>query len=62
MGQVIDEPATYADIETLPPNVVGEILFGKLVAHPRPAPPFDAITFSLGDLWPKDLSTPPASN
>ena len=37
MGQVIDEPATYADIEALPPNVVGEILFGKLVTHPRPA-------------------------
>ena len=29
--------ATYADIEALPPDVVGEILFGSLVTHPRPA-------------------------
>jgi hypothetical protein len=31
-------PATYADIEALPPHVVGEIVFGVLHAHPRPAP------------------------
>lgn len=31
-------PATYADIEALPSNVVGEILFGVLHTHPRPAP------------------------
>ncbi len=31
-------PATYADIEALPDNMVGEILFGALHAHPRPAP------------------------
>lgn len=30
--------ATYADIEALPPHVVGEILFGALHSHPRPAP------------------------
>ena len=30
-------PATYADIEALPPNMVGEILFGSLYAQPRPA-------------------------
>ncbi|MFT7578037.1 MAG: Uma2 family endonuclease [Alphaproteobacteria bacterium] len=48
MGQVIDEPATYADIEALPPNVVGEILFGKLVTHPRPAPKHAFAASSLG--------------
>ena len=32
-------PATYADLEALPPNMVGQILFGVLHAHPRPAPP-----------------------
>lgn len=32
------KPATYADIEALPPNMVGEIIFGALHAHPRPAP------------------------
>lgn len=31
-------PATYADIEALPPNVVGEVLFGVLHTHPRPTP------------------------
>lgn len=30
-------PATYADIEALPPEVVGEILGGVLHTHPRPA-------------------------
>lgn len=31
-------PAIYADIEALPPHVVGEIAFGVLNTHPRPAP------------------------
>ncbi len=31
-------PPTYADIEALPPNMVGEIIFGVLHSHPRPAP------------------------
>jgi Uma2 family endonuclease len=30
--------ATYADIEGLPENVVGEIIDGELVVSPRPAP------------------------
>ncbi|MEL6621381.1 MAG: Uma2 family endonuclease [Pseudomonadota bacterium] len=30
--------ATYADIEALPPNMVGQILYGVLYAQPRPAP------------------------
>lgn len=30
--------ATYADLETLPPHMVGEIIHGVLYAHPRPAP------------------------
>ncbi len=30
--------AAYADLEALPPNMVGEIVFGVLHAHPRPAP------------------------
>jgi len=36
MPRVIERPATYADIEALPPHVVGEILFGALVTQPRP--------------------------
>lgn len=31
-------PATYADIEALPPNMVGEIVFGVLHTHARPRP------------------------
>lgn len=30
--------ATYADIEALPPHMVGEIVYGVLHAQPRPAP------------------------
>ena len=38
MTQTKPRPATYADIEALPPNVVGEIAFGVLYSHPRPTP------------------------
>ena len=41
-------PATYADIEALPPNMVGEIIFGVLHAHPRPAPRHGVATITLG--------------
>lgn len=36
MADAAKKQATYADIEALPPNVVGEIIFGSLVTHPRP--------------------------
>jgi Uma2 family endonuclease len=32
------KPATYEDLFTLPENVIGEIVNGRLVAQPRPAP------------------------
>lgn len=32
------KPATYADLEAVPPHLVAEILFGNLVTHPRPTP------------------------
>ncbi len=41
---------TYADIEALPENMVGEILAGELVAHPRPAGPHTHAASSLGGL------------
>lgn len=31
-------PATYADVEALPENLVGEIIDGTLMTHPRPSP------------------------
>jgi hypothetical protein len=40
--------ATYADIEALPPNMVGEILFGSLVTHPRPARRHTSASSSMG--------------
>ncbi len=41
-------PATYADIEALPPHVVGEIIHGVLHANPRPAGPHSAAASDLG--------------
>ncbi|MFM9940082.1 MAG: Uma2 family endonuclease [Hyphomicrobiaceae bacterium] len=41
-------PATYADIEALPANMVGEILYGVLHAHPRPAPRYARASSMLG--------------
>lgn len=42
------EGPTYADIEALPPHVVGEILAGELVVSPRPAPPHAQAASRLG--------------
>ena len=39
--------ATYADIEALAPDLVGEIAFGVLHTHPRPAPRHGRATFRL---------------
>jgi hypothetical protein len=44
------QPATYADIEAAPENLVAEIVDGEV----RAAAPFDAISFPLADLWPLD--------
>jgi Uma2 family endonuclease len=48
MTQPLPRRATYADIEALPPNIVGEILFGELVTHPRPSPRHGATASALG--------------
>lgn len=41
-------PATYADIEALPENMVGEILNGTLHASPRPAARHGVAAIELG--------------
>ncbi len=41
--------ATYEDIVALPANVVGQILFGVLHTHPRPAPRHARATTRLGN-------------
>jgi Uma2 family endonuclease len=38
MVQTKPRPACYADLEALPPNVVGQIAFGVLHSRPRPVP------------------------
>jgi Uma2 family endonuclease len=41
-------PATYEDLEELPPNMVGEIIEGELYASPRPAFPHARAYSRLG--------------
>ena len=48
LPKVTSNPATYADIEALPENMVGEILFGVLHAHPRPALRHSRAAWRLG--------------
>jgi Uma2 family endonuclease len=43
-----DRPATYRDIEGLPPNMVGEIVRGVLYANPRPGMPHTRAASKLG--------------
>lgn len=47
-----DEPprreATYEDLESLPPNVVGELIGGELYTSPRPRMVHARVTFRLG--------------
>lgn len=52
MAQTRPKPARYADLEALPPNMVGEIVFGSLHAHPRPAPKHAGAATNLsGELY-----------
>jgi Uma2 family endonuclease len=48
MAKLQPRPATYADIEALPPHVTGEIAFGVLHSHPRPAPRHGVASSVLG--------------
>lgn len=40
--------ATYADIEALPPTLVGQIIYGALHTHPRPTPRHARASSRLG--------------
>lgn len=42
------KPASYADLEALPDNVIGEIVAGTLYASPRPTMPHALVTSQLG--------------
>jgi len=38
MTKPVPTPATYADLEKVPPHLVAEIIHGVLETHPRPTP------------------------
>jgi len=46
----VKRPATYADLEAVPENLVAEILFGELVTHPRPTRRHGGASIALGAL------------
>ena len=52
MTQPANREATYADLFNLPDNQVGEVIGGRLYAHPRPAPKhalaYSALGYSIG--------------
>jgi Uma2 family endonuclease len=48
MGELKIKPATYADLEAVPPNLVAEIIDGGLFTHPRPVPKHAFAHNSLG--------------
>ncbi len=50
MGNETKRPATYADLEALPENMVGQIIDGELIAMPRPASPHAVAHSVLGGL------------
>jgi hypothetical protein len=48
MSRAARRTATYADIEALPDNVIGEIIDGELVASPRPGPAHGVAAIAIG--------------
>ena len=49
MVAAVKLPAAYRDLEALPPNVVGQIAFGVMHAHPRPAVPHALAASAIGE-------------
>lgn len=47
MQDIVERKATYADLEAVPPHLVAEIIMGRLVTHPRPAPRHSVAAASL---------------
>ena len=44
----VKKSATYADLAALPPNIVGEIIDGELIASPRPSASHAVVASRLG--------------
>ena len=52
MALPVIKPASYEDLFDLPENMVGEIIAGRLVTHPRPAPRHARVYSALGgQIW-----------
>ena len=52
MALPAQQPATYEDLFDLPKNLVGEIVAGRLITHPRPAPKHARVYSALGgEIW-----------
>src|SRR5581483_2502269 len=50
MVEVTERPATYEDLLAVPEHLVAEILFGRLVTRPRPAPRHAVAGRALGNV------------
>jgi len=48
MAEIAERAATYEDLLAVPEHLVAEILFGRLVTHPRPAPRHAVAGSALG--------------
>jgi len=48
MQDLVRRRVRYADLETVPPNLVAEIIDGELATHPRPAPKHTVSYSGLG--------------
>jgi Uma2 family endonuclease len=48
MTKPVPTPATYADLEKVPPHLVAEIIHGVLETHPRPVPRHGLAANALG--------------
>ena len=50
MQDLARRPATYADLEAVPPHLVAEIIHGELVTHPRSRPRHAVVSSDLTSL------------
>lgn len=48
MSATVQRFATYEDLFDLPENIVGEIIHGQLITHPRPAPKHASAASAIG--------------